>query len=118
MDISSSDLEYAVLKIFADLRIPMNGKLGHATLVKEWSKLHLRYTDLSDAIRRLIRLDVLKQEHSRDDDLLQLTQCGFTRAMDLRRHDLKHWLRKKRLGLLLMFSRSLNSARGHHRYSH
>ena len=117
MEISASDLEYAVLKIFADLRIPMNGKLGHATLVKEWSRLHLRYNDLSCAIRRLIGLNVLKQEHSRDDDLLQLTQCGFARAMELRRRDFRHWLREKRLRLLLMFSRSLRHTHKHHRYN-
>lgn len=117
MEISANDLEQVVLKIFADLRIPMNGKLGHATLVKEWSKMHLRYDDLRCAIRRLIGRDALKQEHTQDDDLLQLTQCGFARAMELRRHHFRHWLRETRLSLLLLFSRSAHHTHRHHRYN-
>lgn len=115
MEISASDLEYAVLKIFSDLRIPMNGKLGHAALVKEWSKMHLRYNDLKLAVHRLIGRDALKQEHTQDDCLLQLTQCGFARAMELRHHDFKHWLRETRLSLLQLFSRCLNFSHRHHR---
>jgi hypothetical protein len=117
MGISTSDFETALLKIFARLRIPINGKLAHATLVKEWAETHLRYNDLSCAIRGLVGLNVLKEEHAIEGESLQLTPCGFARAMELRRHNLKHWLNATRLRLRLLLARSLHSPGLHHRHS-
>ena len=116
MSLSLEDLEYEVLRIFERLRIPMGGKLGHAMLIKEWSQTQLRYDDLTCAVRRLINRQVLKEEHASDDEMLQLTQRGFARVMELRRHQFRNWLKLMRLNLVLALSRSSMGLRGHHRF--
>lgn len=116
MALSTDDLEQAVLSIFMRLRIPMDGKLARATLIKEWSNTHLRYSDLSTALKRLTVRNVLKEEHARDDEILRLTPCGFSRVMELRRHQFRNWLRQLRLSLFLFLSREHPSR--HSPYSH
>lgn len=118
MVISPDDLEFAVLKIFENLRIPMGGKLGHSTLVKEWSKTHLRTDDLTHTITRLETRDALKKEHAEDDQLLQLTQCGFSKVAELRHHQVKNWFKHLRIKTMVALMRNNHSLSSYRRHTH
>lgn len=114
MVISPDDLGYKVLRIFERLRIPVGGKLAHAMLVKEWAKTRLRYDDLAAAIKNLISHDALKEERLRDGEIFLLTQSGFSRVMELRRHQFRHRLKQLRINFMLALMRN-NSAMHNYR---
>ena len=116
MSISLEDLEFEVLRIFEKLRIPMDGKLGHAMLIKEWSQTQLRYDDLTCTVKRLINRQMLKEERGGDGEMLRLTQCGFARVMELRHHQFRNWFKQMRVDLLLMLSRNSTGLHGHRRF--
>ena len=102
MKISTEDIENMVLAVFAELRVPPEGKLHHATLVKYWQQFRFRNRDLSLALSQLIRSGIITTENSTDDLVLVLTYTGHARAENNVRRGVDGWLQALRLSWLAL----------------
>lgn len=107
MHISTMDVEDVVLKIYRDLCVPANGRLSHATLLKEWARTPLRADDLSNGIRRLERLRHVQCVQSPEGMCVVLTATGHERASEQRTRLHQTW----RLGLTLRLRRLMHARR-------
>lgn len=102
MKISDHDLEQMVLAVFAELRVPPQGKLHHGTLSKYWQQFRFRGRDLSQALSRLIGAGLITTENCSDELVLVLTHSGYARTEHHARSGLDRWAYALKLSWLAM----------------
>ena len=109
MNISTHDLEQMVLAVFGELRVPPEGKLHHATLIKYWQQFRFRSRDLSQALSRLIGAGFITTESSADDLVLVLTYAGHARAEHHVRRGIERWIYALKMSWLAMLRRGVGA---------
>lgn len=83
----------AVMQIFMNFRIPVDGSLFVSDLRSEWDRTLLRNADMAQALIQLVDSGHLKAEDSSEGPLLRLTASGHAYASALPAGPRGDWIR-------------------------
>lgn len=86
-------VEGAVMQIFMNFRIPVDGSLFVSDLRSEWDRTLLRTADLAEATECLVKDGHLVREDNAEGPVLRLTARGFEYAHALPAGPRGDWIR-------------------------